>query len=51
MKPASVLFGSGFVGSPTQQKILVGHPTAQPIKAVSEKKAKKPIKKSIKKCR
>jgi hypothetical protein len=48
MKPASVLFGSGFVGSPAQQKILVGHPAAKPIKAVSEKKAKGPPKK---KCR
>jgi hypothetical protein len=47
MKPASVLFGSGFVGSLAQQKIVVNQAIKPTIKPVSEKKchpAKRPCK-------
>ncbi|MCK9557563.1 MAG: hypothetical protein M0R50_05930 [Candidatus Cloacimonetes bacterium] len=46
MKP-TVLLGSGFIGSPAQQKIVVNK-TINQVKPVSEKKIKAVAKKSCK---
>jgi hypothetical protein len=47
MRPANVLFGSGFIGSPAQQRIVVNK-TINQVKPVSEKKATKAVRKSRK---